>query len=161
MDRKPILPNLKQMNYVSISDLLILCGTVVRDLGVWMDSELTMRDHISRMASSCFFHLHRLRQLHGVVCCSTMQRLVSALVLSRPDYCKAALSGLSSATLDPLRRVLNVAIRLVAGLGPRDHVTEKIKKLHWLLANQIQKYQFQVMSDDARRCDWSMPTIHS
>ena len=69
-------------------------STVVRDLGVWLDSELTMRDHTLRTASSCFFHLRRLRQLRGIVCCSTMQRLVSALVLSRLDYCNAVLSGL-------------------------------------------------------------------
>ena len=105
---------------------------MVRDLGVWLDSELTMHDHISRTASSCFFHLRRMRQLRGVVCCSTMQRLVSALVLSRPDYCNAVLCGLPSTTLDPLRRVLNAEIHLIAGLGPRDHVTEQMKKLHWL-----------------------------
>ena len=106
--------------------------TVVRDLGVWPDSELTMRDHISRTASSFLFHLRRLRQLRGVVCCSTMQRFVSALVFSRLDYCNAVLSGLPSTTLDPLRRVLNAAIRLVAAIGPRDHVTEQMKKLRWL-----------------------------
>ena len=42
------------------------------------------------------------------------------------------LSELSSTTLDPFRRVLNAAIRLVAGLGTRDHMTEQMKKLHWL-----------------------------
>ena len=66
------------------------------------------------------------------VCCSTMQQLVSALVLSRLEYCNAVLSGLPSTTLDPWRRVLNAAVRLIASLGPRDHVTEQMKKLHWL-----------------------------
>ena len=42
------------------------------------------------------------------------------------------LSGLPSTTLDSLRRVLNASVRLVAGLGPRDHVTEQMKELHWL-----------------------------
>ena len=42
------------------------------------------------------------------------------------------LSGLPSTTLDPLRRVLNAASRLVADLGPRNHVTEQMKKLYWL-----------------------------
>ena len=105
---------------------------MLRDLGVWQDSKLTMHDNISRTPSSCFFHLPRLCQLRGVVCRSIMQRLVSALVLSRLDYCNAALSGLPSTTLNPLRRVLNAAVRLVADLGPRDHVTEQTKKLHWL-----------------------------
>ena len=49
-------------------------STVVRDLCIWLDSELTMHDHISRTASSCFFHLRRPRQLRGVVC-DLFQRL--------------------------------------------------------------------------------------
>ena len=42
------------------------------------------------------------------------------------------LSGLPSTILNPLSRVLNAAVSLVAGLGTRDHVTEKMKELHWL-----------------------------
>ena len=112
-----------------------------------------MRDHISRTASSCFFRLRRLHQLRGAVCCSIMQQLVSALVLSRLNYCNAVLSGLPSTTLDPLRQVLNAAIHAVAGIGPRDLLTEQMKKLHWLPI----KYRINfVISDYARRCDWSI-----
>ena len=136
-------------------------STVLRDLGVRPDSDLSIRDHISRTASSCFFHLRRLRQLRGVVCCSTMQRLVSALVLSRLDYCNAVLSGLPSTTLDPLRRVLNAAIRLVAGLGPRDHVTEQIKTLHWLPIKYRINFKLCVMMHAAvtGQCLQYMPDI--
>ena len=51
------------------------------------------------------------------------QRLVSALILSRIHYCNIIFAGLPDVTLAPLRRVINVAVRFVAGLGPRDHVT--------------------------------------
>jgi len=34
--------------------------SVVRNLGEWIDSELTMHDHVSRTCQSCFFHLRRL-----------------------------------------------------------------------------------------------------
>jgi len=36
---------------------------VVRDLGVLLDSELTMKRHVSKMVSTCFYHLRQLRQL--------------------------------------------------------------------------------------------------
>jgi len=36
---------------------------VVRDVGVLLDSELTLKHHVNRIASTCFCHLLRLRQL--------------------------------------------------------------------------------------------------
>ena len=61
-----------------------------------------------------------------------LQRLVSAFVLFRIDYCNFVLAALPHMTLGPLQRVLHAAVRLVAGLGPRDHVTNSMKAVHWL-----------------------------
>jgi len=33
---------------------------VVRDLGVPLDTELSMKQHITRIASNCFYHLRRI-----------------------------------------------------------------------------------------------------
>ena len=40
---------------LTVGDDVIKPVTVVRDLGVLVDSELTMKHHISRIVSSCFF----------------------------------------------------------------------------------------------------------
>ena len=67
-----------------------------------------------------------------------MQRLVSAFVISRLDHCNSTLAGLPVCALEPLQLVLNAAVRLVAGLGPRHHVRESMKDLHWLpIAHRI------------------------
>jgi len=95
----------------------------VRNMGVILESQLDMRDHISKVASSCFFHLCRLRQLRHVVAPDITQRLISALALSRVDYCNSSLTGLPAVALAPLQRVLNAATRYVADLRLRDHVT--------------------------------------
>ena len=60
------------------------------------------------------------------------QRLVSAFILSRVDYCNAVLAGLPASTLAPLQRVLNAAARFVTGAAQRAHVTGIMKSLHWL-----------------------------
>ena len=43
----------------------VLPPTVVRDLGVFFDSKLTMKSHISRITSACLYQLRRLRAVRG------------------------------------------------------------------------------------------------
>jgi len=39
----------------------------IRDLGVQLDAELSMKEHVSKVASSCFYQLRRLRQIRRLV----------------------------------------------------------------------------------------------
>ena len=97
-----------------------------------MDNEMNLHIHIGKICSACYFHLRRLRQLRHIVSKATIQRLVSAFILSRLNYCNSVLDGLSAATLAPMQRVMNAAVRLVAGLHMRDHLTPAMRSLHWL-----------------------------
>jgi len=119
-------------NGVRFGDANIQPVDTVKVLGVQLDGELNMRKQVSSIASACFFQLRRIRQLRHVIGPAALQRVVSALVLSRLDYCNAVLAGLPASTIAPLQRVQNAAARLVAGLGPRDHITSALKTLHWL-----------------------------
>ena len=40
---------------------------VVRDFGVMLDCELSMKQHVTKVASSCFYHLRRLKQISRLV----------------------------------------------------------------------------------------------
>ena len=104
----------------------------VRDLGVILDSELFMQIHISKISSTCFFHLRRLRKLRPLIDTASAQRLASVFIPSRVDYCNAVLAGLPTSPLAPLQRVLNAAARFVAGAMSRTHVSGIMMSLHWL-----------------------------
>lgn len=117
---------------VKIGESVVAPSTVVRDLGVMFDAELSMHDHVSKTTQSCFYHLRRLRSVRRQLGRDTTAKLVSAFILSRLDYCNAVLAGLPAATLAPLQRVIHAAARLVLELRPRDHVTPALRQLHWL-----------------------------
>jgi len=99
---------------------------------VLLDNQLTMKHHVNRVASSCFLHLRRLRQINHHVTPEAMNQLVAAVILGRLDYCNSVLAGLPWSTAAPLQRVQNAAARLVLGLSPRDHVSPALLELHWL-----------------------------
>jgi hypothetical protein len=109
---------------------------VVRDLGVYFDKNLSMRDHISHITRNCFYQLRRLRPIRRLLGRQVAQRLVSAFVLSRIDYCNSLLAELPASTLRPLQRCQNAAARLVLNLKTSDHITPALIELHWLPVKQ-------------------------
>ena len=48
---------------LSLTIGLETASDVVRDLGVWLDSELSVKQHVTKIATSCFYQLRRLRQV--------------------------------------------------------------------------------------------------
>jgi len=70
--------------------------TTGRDLGMHLDTELSMRMHISKttQAVRAFFHLRRVRQVQRLLGRDVTANLVSAFVLSRRDYGNSLLAGL-------------------------------------------------------------------
>ena len=58
--------------------------SVVRDLGIYIDSDVSMRSHVAKTVSTCFAVLRQLRSVRRSV--PVLQSLVTSLVLTRLDY---------------------------------------------------------------------------
>ena len=52
---------------LSMGSSIVPCSAVVRDFGVLLDSELSMKHHISKVTSTCYYHLRRLHQIRNYV----------------------------------------------------------------------------------------------
>jgi len=113
------------------SDLLspVSC---VRDLGIYIDADLSMRMQVTRNCSKCFAALRQLRSIRQSVSNDVPQSLVVALVFSRLDYRSATLTGLPKQLLDRLQSVQNVTARLIFTACRQDHVQPLLRNLHWL-----------------------------
>jgi len=111
-------------------DSVHIIHSVVRDLFVYLDNELSMKNHVNKIASACFYHIRRLRQIRHYVSREVLKQLATSLVLSRLDYCNSVL--VAASTLMPLQRAQNAAARLVLGLDRRSYTTAALQDLHWL-----------------------------
>ena len=117
---------------LSLGNVTIEPASSVRNLGVFLDSKLTLSHHVSHISKACYFHIRRLRQIIKFVNHDTAQQLFSSFVLSRLDYCNTVLAGLPNKSLNILQRVQNTAARVILNRRPRDHISDGLRELHWL-----------------------------
>ena len=115
-----------------IGSTVVSPSATVRDLGVFIDQELTMNTHVQQTASRCFATLRQLRSIRRCIPTSVFHSLVSALVLSRLDYCNSLLIDLPLTHIQRLQSVQNAATRLIFNLRRCDHITDALISLHWL-----------------------------
>ena len=94
----------------------------VRDLGIFIDADLTMRTQVTQTCSKCFAALRQLRSIRRSVSNDLLQSLVVALVFSRLDCGSATLASLPKQLMDRLQSVQNAAARLIFTARRHEHV---------------------------------------
>jgi len=130
---------------LSIDGVQVSAVTSVRNLSIFIDSDLVMQSHVQRTVSGCFAALRQLRQIHSVPT-ATFQSLVVALVQSRLDYGNSVLVGLLIHLVRRLQSVQNAAAWLICRLRRFDHVTDALVSLHWLRVPKRVSYKMAVLT---------------
>jgi hypothetical protein len=121
---------------IQLSTALVSLSTAVTDLGVQIDSQLTMNEHVSALCRSCFFQLRQLWAVRRSLTTEAAHTLVHAFVSSRLDYCNSLLFNIGKGLLERLQGIQNAAARLVTGSRKYDHITPVLRSLHWLPIHQ-------------------------
>src|SRR6218665_1001568 len=87
---------------LSVCGSLISPVTVVRDLGVMLQSDLSMKDHVARTVSRCFRQLRLLKGCIKSLPFEAARAAVAAFVTSQVDRCNSLLVGAPKYLLDYL-----------------------------------------------------------
>jgi hypothetical protein len=131
---------------IALGSSTLECQSTVNNLGVTIDGQLTMKDHVRRTCTACFYQLRQLRVVRRSLSSDACASLVHAFISSRLDYCNSLLAGISDTLIRQLQSVLRVAARLVTRRRKYDPISEIIRdKLHWLPVRQRIDFKLGVL----------------
>jgi len=131
------LGSTQQLQKITITEVTILSSTATvvntaRDLGVVIDSQLTMSAHVSALCRSCYFQLRQLRPIARTLTTNTTRTLVQAFISCRLDYCNSLFYGMTDTLFQRLQSIQNAAARLATGTRRSEHIQPALRRLHWL-----------------------------
>ena len=127
-------PNLAKIQSFDITmlDSVISPSQNCRNLGVMLNSSMSMSTHVSSICKSVRYQLRNLGFIRKYLTRSTTEKLVHALISSRLDFCNSMLHQLPNTQLARLQKLQNTAARIVTLSSRRTHITPILKTLHWL-----------------------------
>ena len=131
---------------VRIGNTSVVPVSVVRDLGVYIDADLTMSAHITATVRACFAALRQIRSVRRSLTREALLTLLRALLITNVDYCSSTLAGGSNALLQRLQSVLNAATRLVFSARRSEHITPLLRELHWLRVPESIQFRLCVLT---------------
>jgi len=140
-----------QVDRITVRHVPVLSSSVqvvdsACDLGVVIDSHLTMVDHVTVVCCAAYFHhLLQLRLITRALSVDAAKTLVQSFITCHLDYCNALFRGITDSLFRRLQSVQNAAARLVTGTRRRDHITPMLRQLHWLPVRQRVEFKLALL----------------
>ena len=128
-----------------IEDADVPFASSVKNLGVTLDSNLNMSQHISNTCKAAYIQIRHVSSIRHLLTTQTTQTLICSLAFSRVDYCNSLLSGCPQYLLDKLQNVQNAAARLVRKAKKSDHIHSILETLHWLPVTHRIQYKMSTI----------------
>ena len=113
---------------------MVDCSSQVKDLGVFFDQVLSLRQHVFYTSRACRFHLRNISRIRKYIPQDISIVLIKSLVMSRLDYYNGLLYGLPKFIVFGLQAVQNSAACFVTEERLLDHdsMSRALIELHWL-----------------------------
>ena len=104
--------------------------TEVRDLGVYLDADVTMWTQVITTVRSCFAVLRQIQSIQRSLPHHAVLTIIRDLMVSKVDYCNSVLTGISDHLMDRLQSVLNDATRLIFSMRRSNNIIPLLSELH-------------------------------
>jgi hypothetical protein len=130
-----------KLEVIKVGTAEITLSDCVKDLGLFIDSKLSMTAHISSVVRACSMQLRAFGQLRPHLNKETANAVAVSLVLSRLDYCNSCLWGIPKKQIERLQKVQNNAARIVSLVERSAHITPILQDLHWLPVQKRIEYK--------------------
>ena len=120
--------------------------TAARNLGIYLDGDVSMRTHVTTTVRACFAMLRQIRSVRHSLPRPAMLTMLRSLVINKLDSCSSVMAGAPDVLLHRLQSVLNAAVRLVFSARKFDHTTPLLCELHWLKVPERVKFRLCVLT---------------
>lgn len=103
-----------------------------RNLGVIIDSNLTMTNHINNICKQAYISIRNIGRIRKYLDMESCKKIVHAFITSKIDSCNSLLAGLPDYEISKLQSIQNTAARLVSRCKKDDPIDNILFELHWL-----------------------------
>jgi len=144
----------QQINVISVSAMSENTDVVktARDLGVVIDSQMSLSAHISALCLSAYYQLRQLGLAVRSLTVEAAKTLVQAFIACCLDYCSSLLQRVSDGLMRKVQSVQNATVRLITGTNCCDHITPVLHQLHRLPV--LQRVTFKLACLVTHRDTW-------
>ena len=126
------------LNAIKIHGTNFTSGTTVRfipcvkNLGIQMDSNLTLANQVVNLKRKSFATLRNICKIRFLLTQEQLRVIVNSLVVSCLDYCNGLFFGITEKLLGQLQLIQNAAAKAITGKYKHDHLEDDLRQLHWL-----------------------------
>ena len=106
---------------------------------------MNFEEHINNYRRSYFQHLKRISDIRKYIT-EDAAKQVHAFITSRLDNGNSLLYGLPISTISHLRKIQNLASRLITRTRKFNSVTSVLRNLHWLPLEKKDNFQIKLLT---------------
>jgi len=117
---------------IQIGGHRITSSDSVRDLGVFLDYQLTLSVHVDKIRRQSFMLLRLISKIRRFLSKNHCALLIDSLVLSRINFCASVFIGLPKHQFNRIQSIMTYAIRVIEQLKRRDSVAPALQARKWL-----------------------------